>query len=275
MLRLIAGLVMLTVTPIAEAYDCAAADVPTGAVPGSFDCSPTGGAEVCIPTTVAGVTTLDCGTGRFGGAGNAVAHLTYWNDGAQDGLTCWGTTASGDDFCCREENLAANIDAELHGAGGNDDLALAFRAGLGPDIDLRGWVGHTVVGYVFGKSGTDRITGSLNGGGGLYREELYGEGDSDTILGRGGDDIIYAGAGDDQVTAGPGRDTVYGEDGNDLVCMGAGTLEIAVGGNDDDVLYDPIAASTTYDGGPGTDECSTVTDPGCDLPVAGIPACPI
>ncbi|MES2692617.1 MAG: hypothetical protein V4773_04025 [Verrucomicrobiota bacterium] len=265
---------MLTIAPIAEAYDCAAPDVPTGAAPGSLDCSPTGGAQVCIPTTVGGVTTLDCGTGRFGGAGNAVAHLTYWNDGSQDGLTCWGTTASGDDFCCREENLAALVEADLHGAGGNDDLALAFHTPFGPDIDLRGWVGHTVIGYVFGKSGTDRITGSLDAGV-LYTEELYGEGDADTILGRGGSDLIDAGGGNDQVSAGPGADEVYGGDGNDLVCMGIGTGELADGGLGDDVLYDPAAASTLYDGGAGTDQCSTATDPGCEGPVVGVPVCPI
>lgn len=272
MLRILGIAVLCSSPAIARAYDCASSDLPTGAFTGSLDCSPTGGANVMQSTTAGLVTTLDCGTGRFGGSGNAVAHLTFWNDGAQDGFTCWGTTASGHAFCCREENFATTIEAQLHGGPGNDDLALAFHSGSGSDFDLRGFSGHDVDGFVYGKAGNDRITGSLDAGS-AYTEELNGEDGADTILGRGGDDVINGGAGNDAVSAGPGADTVHGDNDDDLICTDGGA-DFNAGDAGNDTLLDPDGG--TFDGGTGTgDTCTDPSAPGCDGSIIGFPACPI
>ena len=97
-------------------------------------------------------------------------------------------------------------------------------------------------------AGNDTVIGSDND------DQIFGDGDNDSLLGGQGndtvnggadDDEVFGGEGDDFVLGGAGSDTVDGENGNDDIRGQAGD-DLLVGGQGND----------TIDGGDGTDSLS-------------------
>lgn len=178
------------------------------------------------------------------------------------------------------------------GLGGDDDITAlggndVIYAGPGWDT-IRGGDGDDTIylgpdsGQAFGEVGNDRISGSDNGGYGVFdggpgddvltglasgeagryevddnlrtdnyfetgdgNDRVYGSVNADFVGGNGGDKRIWGRAGNDVLTAAIGK--VYGEAGNDVVIADQGE---AYGGDGDDYVdsHDGVAG-----GGPGAD----------------------
>jgi Ca2+-binding RTX toxin-like protein len=137
---------------------------------------------------------------------------------------------------------------EITGSDYSDDLGFHYST---YDFDgaLNGSGFDNVAGTIKGGDGLDVITGSNLSS--HFSEELYGEGDKDTISGMGGDDYIDGGACIDTITGGPGDDTIQGGDDDDWISGGSGSDTIVGGGGDDILIGD--GGDDVLNGGPGND----------------------
>ncbi|OKH30228.1 hypothetical protein NIES2119_31335 [[Phormidium ambiguum] IAM M-71] len=121
-----------------------------------------------------------------------------------------------------KDNITVNVEAELHGGAGNDNL-----------------IGGTKGDRLFGDAESDRLLGS-NGDdtleGGENNDKLYGEEGNDLLQGDSGDDFLDGGADSDQLFGGDGEDQLYGGLGQDSL-DGGGDNDRLFGGKDNDLLY--------------------------------------
>lgn len=92
-------------------------------------------------------------------------------------------------------------DILICGYGGGDTISGSDNAN---DILDGGENGGTTGALLIGKSGNDRLRGTLSG------DILDGSDDDDVLIGRAGDDHLIGGCGVNQYLTGEGSDTVYG-----------------------------------------------------------------
>jgi len=112
-----------------------------------------------------------------------------------------------------------NVEAELHGGGGNDNLS-----------------GGTKGDRLFGDAGDDRLVGGSGNdtlAGGENNDKLYGEEGNDLLQGDTGNDFLDGGADSDQVFGGNGEDQLYGGLGEDSLDGGENNDQLFGGANSD------------------------------------------
>jgi Ca2+-binding RTX toxin-like protein len=141
------------------------------------------------------------------------------------------------------DTIVGDSESELiYGLGGNDVLkggGGADRLDGGEGIDTAVYI-DSDVGVVIsliagrgtgGSAQGDQLYGIENVTGSDHRDELYGDGNDNTLSGEGGDDLIKGGGGADRLLGGDGGDTlvadgldfVDGGDGNDLIAFEVAT----------------------------------------------------
>lgn len=157
---------------------------------------------------------------------------------------------AGTDTIAESGDVDFDIDASSLTGVGTDQFSDIEQASLtGGDsantIDASLFTGPVTV---TAGAGNDTVIGSDND------DQIFGDGDNDSLLGglgndtvNGGaaDDEVFGGEGDDFVLGGAGSDTVDGENGNDDIRGQAGD-DLLIGGQGND----------TIDGGDGTDSLS-------------------
>jgi len=183
-----------------------------------------------------------------GGSGNDTL-----NGGDDDDLLSGGggndtiNGGTGTDTIAESGDVDFTIDASSLTGVGTDQFSDIEQASLtGGDsantIDASLFTGSVTV---TAGAGNDTVIGSDND------DQIFGDGDNDSLVGglgndtlNGGadDDEVFGGEGDDFVLGGAGSDTLDGENGNDDI-RGQASDDLLIGGQGDD----------TIDGGDGTD----------------------
>jgi Ca2+-binding RTX toxin-like protein len=183
-----------------------------------------------------------------GGAGNDTL-----NGGADDDLLSGSggndtlNGGAGTDTIAESADADFEIDASSLTGVGTDQFSDIEQASLtggnsANTIDASLFTGSVTV---TAGAGNDTVIGSDND------DQIFGDGDNDSLLGGLGNDIVNGGAdddeafggeGDDFVLGGAGSDTLDGENGNDDI-RGQASDDLLKGGQGDD----------TIDGGDGTD----------------------
>ena len=174
------------------------------------------------------------------------------------------------------DTISGGLDSDIVFSGGGSDSINgnegedALFAGAGHDT-IDGGSGHD---SLLGEDGQDSISGGegndyLNGGigddsldGGAGTDTLHGYDGRDRLNGGAGNDIAYGGQGHDLVIGGLGSDTLYGEAGDDTLhgvqqvalegvtdSLGAGTVDIYVGGSGQDLFVLGDSDRVFYDDG--------------------------
>ena len=113
---------------------------------------------------------------------------------------------------------------------------------------LRGDQGESLVDYMQGKNGNDRLYGGYDQDdirGGRGDDRIYGEQDDDLLFGEQGDDKLYGGYDDDKLDGGVGNDQLFGEQGLDTLLGGAGN-DVLDGGIEADSMVGGAGNDTYY-----------------------------
>ncbi len=252
-----------------SAYAC------TSPIDGSTACDAGEGIDVCQRSGFV----WECDLDRSGGTSDAEAAVVL-DDAADwctlDAYCAFGTTASGNGFCCETGPLGATNRINLRGGNGDDVLAFQFDDGTNYH-QLENVTSITVVAWMYGEDGADTMDGSpywdpttyrydevLDGGtwhdvirgwggedgisgyteddvirGGDDADYLVGGGGADRIIGGSGADIMFGETLQDQMNGSLGADTMYGGDQDDLMCGGDDAVggDTLNGGNQDDQLW--------------------------------------
>lgn len=270
------------------------------ACPGLFASAPAdagSGTAICVVNGTGDVVTCDLDVaGTNGGTIHAVSNsattFEAWGTASNGGLFCAALTH--DDACSPNNDVYVNV----LGTDYADDIEL-----LGDGRRL-----ECTTTTVHGDGGGDTITGSTAT---TNVDNLYGEGDNDTISGMAGDDYLSGGAGNDTCAGGDGDDVIDGDGANDLLLGGAGedvmdggdgtddmqggedidTMDggadddrmcggpaddVMDGGDDDDLVFGGAGTDTVDGGTTGTDACGNTGDyfaVTCDS--YGVATCPI
>jgi Ca2+-binding RTX toxin-like protein len=117
-------------------------------------------------------------------------------------------------------------------------------AGFNYVLEFKSW---TVIEYVYGGDGHDRIIGNDVG------NYLYASGGNDDVWAQAGNDVVYGGLGADTIRGEDGNDAIYGDNPaetvannlNDLLYGGRGN-DALVGGGGNDVMYGDGGNDTLY-----------------------------
>lgn len=175
--------------------------------------------------------------------------------------------------------------AECNGLAVTVDLALGQLPTNGNDV-IRGTAGADIID---GLGGDDVICGlqgndTIDGGDGFDKvfagqgnDTINGGVGNDRLVGGPGNDIISGGNGNDRIQGGPGSDQLFGQNGTDRIAGNDGNDMLSGGGADDrlfgnlgrDMLFgndgDDVLRGGAWldemDGGAGTNDGCTLTDP--------------
>jgi hypothetical protein len=195
------------------------------ACPGAFStasCDGSLGTDICESDGAGGII-CDLGangTPTEGGEG------WFLSDGV-DSFRAYGSAGQGEAFCCEFAIDSGVCVGTFQGTNYPDQMQ--FYDSLSA-LSL-----ICIDAVVTAGGGNDWITGSDYTVGG-YGDEIYGEGESDTINLKGGNDYAYGGNDNDQITGGEGLDNIFGDDGQDKIKGGNGNDYVDGGpGNGDQV----------------------------------------
>ena len=152
----------------------------------------------------------------------------------EDNPYCAFGTKGGEQFYCElpegEDAGSTMVEGWLLGTPGDDQLSFWYQEGSGGSA-FNCYMGNAgldvtkVVGKIFGDDGKDLILGSWETNDAAYQDDLYGDGDYDTIMAYPGADIGHGGGGNDDMHMGDGDDVAFGEDDADNITLGIGDDE--------------------------------------------------
>lgn len=128
------------------------------------------------------------------------------------------------------------IEIEIHGTSGIDDIRGAVAGDMSPDDTIYGFGGNDLISggvgddYIDGGEGNDYVTGDEDNDlieGNAGNDTLYGNDGNDTVNGNDGDDLLYGGNGNDVLTGGAGDDQNFDGAGDDLHIYQSGLDSVA------------------------------------------------
>ncbi|MCK6503986.1 hypothetical protein L6R53_11395 [Myxococcota bacterium] len=221
----------------------------------------------------------------------------------EDNPYCAFGTKGDEQFYCElaegDDQGSDMVEGWLLGTPGDDQLSFWYQEGSGGGA-FNCYMGNAgldvtkVVGKIFADDGEDLVLGSWETNTATYQDDLYGDGDNDTMMAYPGADIGHGGEGNDDIHMGDGDDVVFGDTEADNITLGYGDDEgwggpgvdqmcaedddydELHGGNDQDNLWGDDETDHAWGDGNAYDGCrADVEDGTCEGTLVAEPeSCP-
>lgn len=245
--------------PTAQCYEiCSAQNIGTDFFEIVCDLAPLGPPVAAGPARAVAVHDPAGGTNLFPAYAESSGFKPY---------CAFGEDAHGRDFYCTwDTTLGSRELTAVAVHGGPDDDIVQFWWDVGStefNLDVfSGFEGDLFTGTARGFGGDDQLLGSRSTAS-VYQDRLFGGANADQICGFHGDDTANGESGADLVCGDANNDDLEGGLANDTLC-GLTGVDSLVAGDGNDFLDHGGNSGDSNDGGPGTDECNSVSDTNCE-----------